>query len=247
MSSNKSKSAAAPERERLLPPALVLTFTAMVGVGLALMFPRETLRERLLGQGRAVDGLTVAYLEAWSRVAPDDTSFMSVLAEQYARSGRLDDAEKMLARMQAVQGQDLTGHILRTRIEITQQRAYAAQPESPERTERLAQMKELLAQAAAPETMRRWTLADLQTLGTQSRQIGDAQAANVFFRALGVRDPANADFYNRQLASIALAGGNYRDASQALFDAQARSKNLYEQRTLFLQALQTLQSGNLLD
>ncbi|MBU65881.1 MAG: hypothetical protein CL858_10565 [Cupriavidus sp.] len=247
MSSNKSKSAAAPERERLLPPALVLTFTAMVGVGLALMFPRETLRERLLGQGRAVDGLTVAYLEAWSRVAPDDTSFMSVLAEQYARSGRLDDAEKMLARMQAVQGQDLTGHILRTRIEITQQRAYAAQPESPERTERLAQMKQLLAQAAAPETMRRWTLADLQTLGTQSRQIGDAEAANVFFRALGVRDPANADFYNRQLASIALAGGNYRDASQALFDAQARSKNLYEQRTLFLQALQTLQSGNLLD
>jgi hypothetical protein len=52
MSSNKSKSAAAPERERLLPPALVLTFTAIVGVGLALMFPRETLRERLLGQGR---------------------------------------------------------------------------------------------------------------------------------------------------------------------------------------------------
>jgi polysaccharide biosynthesis protein PelB len=247
MSSNKSKSAAAPERERLLPPALVLTFTAMVGVGLALMFPRETLRERLLGQGRTVDGLTVAYLEAWSRVAPNDTSFMSVLAEQYARSGRLDDAEKMLERMMAVQGQDLTGHILRTRIEITQQRAYAAQPDSPERAERLALMKDLLGQATADSAMRRWSLADLQTLATQSRQIGDADAAGVLFRALGKRDPANLDFYNRQLASIALAGGNYRDSAQALFDAQARSKNLYEQRTLFLQALQTLQSGNLLD
>jgi hypothetical protein len=32
-----------------------------------------------------------------------------------------------------------------------------------------------------------------------------------------------------------------------LFEAQARAKNLYEQRTLFLQALQTLQAGNLLD
>ena len=247
MSSNKSKSAAAPERERLLPPALVLTFTAMVGVGLALMFPRETLRERLLGQGRVVDGLTVAYLEAWSRVAPNDTSFMSVLAEQYARSGRLDDAEKMLERMQAVQGQDLTGHILRTRIEITQQRAYAAQPDSPERAERLAHMKELLREATAADAMRRWTLADLQTLATQSRQVGDADAAKVLYSALGRRDPANADFYNKQLANIALAGGNYRDSAQALFDAQARSKNLYEQRTLFLQALQTLQSGNLLD
>ncbi|GJG95214.1 tetratricopeptide repeat protein [Cupriavidus pauculus] len=247
MSSNKSKSAAAPERERLLPPALVLTFTAMVGVGLALMFPRETLRERLLGQGRTVDGLTVAYLEAWSRVAPNDTSFMSVLAEQYARSGRLDDAEAMLARMLAVQGQDLTGQILRTRIEITQQRAYAAQPDTPERAERLALMKDLLKQATTADAMRRWTLADLQTLATQSRQIGDADAANVLFRVLGKRDPANADFYNKQLASIALAGGNYRDSAQALFDAQARSKNLYEQRTLFLQALQTLQAGNLLD
>lgn len=247
MSSNKSKSAAAPDRERLLPPALVLTFTAMVGVGLALMFPRETLRERLLGQGRTVDGLTVAYLEAWSRVAPNDTSFMSVLAEQYARSGRLDDAEKMLERMQAVQGQDLGGQILRTRIEITQQRAYAAQPDSPERAERLTLMRTLLKQATAPEAMRRWTLAELQTLATQSRQIGDADAAATLYRTLGARDPANADFYNKQLANIALAGGNYRDSAQALFEAQARSKNLYEQRTLFLQALQTLQSGNLLD
>ncbi|RZT36431.1 tetratricopeptide repeat protein [Cupriavidus agavae] len=247
MSSNKSKSAAAPERERLLPPALVLTFTAMVGVGLALMFPRETLRERLLGQGRTVDGLTVAYLEAWSRVAPNDTSFMSVLAEQYARSGRLDDAEAMLERMLAVQGQDLTGQILRTKIEITQQRAYAAQPDTPERAERLAHMKDLLRQATAADAMKRWTLADLQALATQARQIGDADAANVLYRTLAQRDAAKADFYNRQLATIALAGGNYRDSAQALFDAQSRAKNLYEQRTMYLQALQTLQAGNLLD
>lgn len=247
MSSNKSKSAAPAERERLLPPALVLTFTAMVGVGLALMFPRETLRERLLGQGRTVDGLTVAYLEAWSRVAPNDTSFMGVLAEQYARSGRLDDAEAMLARMQAVQGADLSGPILRTRIEIAQQRAYAALPETPERAQRLATMNELLKEATTPARMRKWTLADLQALATQSRQIGAAEPAGTLFRELAVRDAGNADFYNKQLAGIALAGGNYRDAAQALFDAQARARNLYEQRTLFLQALQTLQSGNLLD
>lgn len=247
MSSNKSKSAAPAERERLLPPALVLTFTAMVGVGLALMFPRETLRERLLGQGRTVDGLTVAYLEAWSRVAPDDTSFMGVLAEQYARSGRLDDAEAMLARMLAVKGPDLAGPVLRTRIEITQQRAYAALPETPERAQYLTRMNALLDEATAPAALRKWSLADLQALATQSRQVGAAGPAASLFRELATRDPANADDYNKQLASIALAGGNYRDSAQALFDAQARSKNLYEQRTLFLQALQTLQSGNLLD
>ncbi|WP_454766204.1 tetratricopeptide repeat protein [Cupriavidus campinensis] len=247
MSSNKSKSAAPAERERLLPPALVLTFTAMVGVGLALMFPRETLRERLLGQGRTVDGLTVAYLEAWSRVAPNDTSFMGVLAEQYARSGRLDHAEAMLARMQAMQGADLSGPILRTRIEITQQRAYAALPDTPERAERLALMNVLLKEATTPAALGKWSLGDLQVLATQSRQIGAAEPAGKLFRELAVRDPANADFYSKQLAGIALAGGNYLDSARALFDAQERSKNLYEQRTLFLQALRTLQSGNLLD
>ncbi|MFP4854738.1 hypothetical protein, partial [Paraburkholderia sp. BR14264] len=84
MSGNKSKSAAPAERERLLPPTLVLTFTAIVGIGLALMFPRETLRERLLGQGRTIDGLTMAYLEAWWKVTPDDPAFMGVLLGQHA-------------------------------------------------------------------------------------------------------------------------------------------------------------------
>ncbi len=246
MSSNKSKFAAPPERERLLPPALVLTFTAMVGIGLALMFPRETLRERLLGQGRTVDGLTVAYLEAWSRVAPDDASFMSVLAEQYALTGRLDEAEIMLARMQAVQGatgQNLAGPILRTRIDIAQQRAYAALPDTPERKQYLAQVAELLDQAAT----RRWTVQELEALAVQARQVNAQQAAARFYQQLAKADPANMDYWNRQLADIALAGGNYRDAARALFEAQQRATSMAEQRNLFLKGLQTLQSGNLLD
>ncbi|CAG9168624.1 hypothetical protein LMG23992_01223 [Cupriavidus laharis] len=243
MSGNESKSTAPVERERLLPPALVLTFTAMVGIGLALMFPRETLRERLLGQGRAVDGLTVAYLEAWWRVVPDDTGFMSVLAEQYARSGRLEDAEAMLARMQAVQGVDLSGQILRTQIDIAQQRAYAEPPESAQREQYLSRMRELMGQAVT----RDWPLADLQQLATQARQINAADAAAHFYRKLAQADRGHAEFWNRQLAEIALAGGDYRASARALFEQQARATSLADQRSLFLKALQTLQAGNLLD
>lgn len=246
MASNKSKFAAPPERERLLPPALVLTFTGMVAIGLALMFPRETLRERLLGQGRTVDGLTVAYLEAWSRVAPDDESFMGVLAEQYALTGRLEDAEAMLARMQAVQtarGLDLSPMILRTRIDIAQQRAYAALPDTPERQRYLAQVTALLDEAAG----RRWTVAELEALAVQARQVNAQRAATRLYQQLAKADPAHTDFWNRQLASIALAGGNYRDAARALFEGQQRAASVAEQRDLFLKGLQTLQSGNLLD
>lgn len=243
MPAKPSKSAAPAERERLLPPALVLTFTAMVGVGLALMFPRETLRERLLGQGRSMDGLTVAYLEAWSKAAPDDPGFMAVLAEQYARSGRLDEAEAMLARMQSLQRADLSGTILRTRIDIAQQRTWAAQPDTAERAQYLAQAQALLKEA----TTRRWTNAELQRLATQARELGATDAQARFYRELARTDRANADFWNRQLAEIAVSGGNYRDAARALFAAQARAGTLAEQRALFLKAVQTLQSGNLLD
>ncbi|SOZ08718.1 tetratricopeptide repeat protein [Cupriavidus taiwanensis] len=243
MSGNKSKSAAPAERERLLPPTLVLTFTAIVGIGLALMFPRETLRERLLGQGRTIDGLTMAYLEAWWKVTPDDPAFMGVLAEQYARTGRLEEAQAMLERMQAVQGIDLSGQVLRTRIEIAQQRAWAAQPGTAEREQNLVALRSLLDQAAG----RRWTLSDLQALATQARQAGADAAMRRFYTALASQDRQNAAFWNRQLADMAIAGGDYRDAANALFAQQAAATTLAERRALFLKAVQTLQSGNLLD
>ncbi|NOV24683.1 tetratricopeptide repeat protein [Cupriavidus necator] len=243
MSGNKLKSAAPAERERLLPPTLVLTFTAIVGIGLALMFPRETLRERLLGQGRTIDGLTMAYLEAWWKVTPDDPAFMGVLAEQYARTGRLEEAQAMLERMQAVQGTDLSGQVLRTRIEIAQQRAWAALPGTPEREQNLVQLRSLLDRAAG----RRWPLADLQALATQARQAGADEAMRRFYTALASQDRNNAAFWNRQLADLAIAGGDYRDAANALFAQQAAATTLAERRALFLKAVQTLQSGNLLD
>ncbi|WP_354674495.1 tetratricopeptide repeat protein [Cupriavidus alkaliphilus] len=243
MSGNKSKSAAPSERERLLPPTLVLTFTAIVGIGLALMFPRETLRERLLGQGRTIDGVTMAYLEAWWKVTPDDPAFMGVLAEQYARTGRLEEAQAMLERMQAVQGTDLSGQVLRTRIEIAQQRAWAALPGTAEREQNLVLLRRLLDQAAG----RRWSVADLQALATQARQAGADEAMRRFYSALASQDRNNAAFWNRQLAEMAIAGGDYRDAANALFAQQAAATTLAERRALFLKAVQTLQSGNLLD
>lgn len=267
MPSKASKSPAPPERERLLPPAFVLTFTAMVGIGLALMFPRETLRERLLGEGRAVDGLSMAYLEAWWRATPDDGGFMAVLAEQYARTGRLDEAEAMLSRLEAryaassaassaasQQGPvrnananaadaELPGQILRTRIEITQQRAFAALPDTAERKQYVEKLGGLLDQAV---TMK-WSRTDLEELATTARSINALKPAQVFYQALAKSDPARAALWNAQAASAALAGGDYQQAADALFAAQSRATDPAEQRRLYLAALKTLQSGNELD
>ncbi|MBV8271714.1 MAG: hypothetical protein JO067_05520 [Cupriavidus sp.] len=243
MSAKKSNSAAPIERERLLPPWVLLIFLVVVGTGLALIFPRETLRERLLGQGRTLDALAVAYLEAWYRVAPDDADFVEVLAEQYARTGHLEQAEALLARMASRPGGQMAGPVLRIRITIARQRANAAPPGTPARESDMRQLRELLQAATA----RQWAVAELQQLATVAREAGAQEEAVAFYRALAQKDTAHADYWNRSLATTALASGNYREAAAALFEAQARATSIDQQRSLYLEALRTLQSGNLLD
>ncbi|WP_049281206.1 hypothetical protein, partial [Ralstonia solanacearum] len=62
-------------RERLLPPWLIGTLGGLVALALAMMFPRERLETRLL-EGGKVDALSMAYLEAWLRVRPNDGEFL---------------------------------------------------------------------------------------------------------------------------------------------------------------------------
>ena len=54
-----STSPATPERQRLFSPAVILVLGLLVGVMLALAFPRERIESRLL-EGANVDSLTIA-------------------------------------------------------------------------------------------------------------------------------------------------------------------------------------------
>ncbi|WP_164178672.1 hypothetical protein, partial [Stenotrophomonas maltophilia] len=85
---------------------------------------RERLEARLL-EGGKVDALSVAYLEAWLRVRPNDREFLSVLGAQYVRTGRLAEAEAMVARMRALHDKTLDREALLLDIAIREQRAYA--------------------------------------------------------------------------------------------------------------------------
>ena len=66
------------KRPRIVPTWLVYTLT---GVVLATMYgvsPRGGLRQRVASVG-APSELSVAYLEAWSKVRPDNEEFLSLL------------------------------------------------------------------------------------------------------------------------------------------------------------------------
>lgn len=229
-------------RERLLPAWLIGTLGALIGLALALMFPRERLEARLL-EGGKVDALSVAYLEAWLRVRPNDGEFLSVLAAQYVRTGRLAEAEAMVARMRAQHDKTLDREALLLDIAIREQRAYALQPNDPQRAAMLVDLRGLLKQALDY----RWTAAELEMLAAKSRGLDQGAIAIQFYQRLAKQDVARAAQWQARTAEIALGVGEYRAAAAANFAAQATAKSLDEQRRYFIAGLKALQAGNLLD
>ena len=229
-------------RERLLPPWLIGTLGALIGLALALMFPRERLEARLL-EGGKVDALSVAYLEAWLRVRPNDGEFLSVLAAQYVRTGRLDEAEAMLARMRALHDKSVEREALLLDIAIREQRAYALPPADVRRAAMLNDLRGLLKQALDY----RWTAEELEMLAGKARALDQGAMAVQFYQRLAKQDVARAAQWQARTAEIALGVGEYRAAAAANFAAQASAKSLDEQRRYFIAGLKALQSGNLLD
>ena len=247
---NTSKSTAAPERERLVSPGSLIIFMALVGTGLAMLFPRATLQDDLLTEGRTADGITIAYLEAWTRIAPDDVDFLAILAEQYVYSGRAEKAELLLERIDSLTDRPnddiLTRRLLAIRIQITESQAYESDPESPERSQRLATLQTLLQQALAITPQ--WSLTELQNLATRAEQIGASDTAIDFYRELSRRDTARIDTYNEKLVQLSMAAGQYDTAAHILLEQLQQTNQVSQsQQEMFLQAVQTLQAGNLLD
>lgn len=233
-------------RERLLPAWLIGTLGALIGLALALMFPRERLEARLLDgttAGGKVDALSVAYLEAWLRVRPNDGEFLSVLAAQYVRTGRLEEAEAMVARMRALHDKSLDREALLLDIAIREQRAYALQPNDPQRAAMLVDLRGLLKQALGY----RWTAAELEMLAAKSRGLDQGAMAMQFYQRLAKQDVARAAQWQARTAEIALGVGEYRAAAAANFAALDTAKSIDEQRRYFIAGLKALQGGNLLD
>ncbi|MBO4123418.1 hypothetical protein J5T34_22050 [Cupriavidus gilardii] len=185
---------AAPARERLLSPACAAGFAGAVALCLALMFPREPLRDRLLGKalhaGRTMDGRTLDYLKAWLRISPLDAGLVAELAERYAGEARLDEADALLARMEPAVTDEAALPMLRARLDIARQRANAAAPDMPARERYRSELRALLRQAArmpAPPS-------DLIAFAAQARALGADDLELAFYHALACPQPSHAAF-----------------------------------------------------
>lgn len=190
--------ASAPARERLLRPSIAAGIAAAMVICLALMFPREPLRERLLGEGlqpgRPMDAPTLDYLQAWLRVSPPDAALVAELAERHAREGRLDEAEALLARIDPAVTHEAALPMLRARLDVARQRANAAVADTPARQRYRSEQRTLLWQAAAMPAVP----SDLIAFAAQARALGADDLEVAFYRALACPKPAHAAFAGRR-------------------------------------------------
>ncbi|WP_175105629.1 tetratricopeptide repeat protein [Pararobbsia alpina] len=230
------------ERARILQPWLLgLLALAVTGV-LATAYPRSTLQRRLL-DGDKPNALSVAYLEAWLRVAPDDRDFIGVLAAQYLRVGRFDDAGQLADRMAKSNDDELRHSAVLISTGIGEARAYGMTEDNPARAAAMDDLRSLFDIAAEFK----WQAPVLRTLAQRAIAAGASKAAISFYQQLSVIDHSDAVDSQMRITQLALGSRAYERAADAYFNAQSRVGSVAEQRQYFMSALAAYQSGGLLD
>ncbi|WCM24593.1 tetratricopeptide repeat protein [Paraburkholderia bryophila] len=234
-----STSPATPERQRLFSPAVILVLGALTALMLVLAYPRDKLEARLL-RGTNTDGLTIAYLEAWLRIDPDNPDVLSELTREYLKGQRIAEASRVLDRLQQSHDPAARQGALAIRVSIAQQRLYALRADDPARAARLRELDALLREAA-PYT---WDNEQLALLARQARELNDSELAARYYRQLIQRDPAHASGWLVDLAQTELGNGRYAAAANAWFEAQQHADDRDQRRARFIAGVKALQAGN---
>ncbi|MBN3765305.1 tetratricopeptide repeat protein [Burkholderia sp. Ac-20365] len=234
-----STSPATPDRQRLFSPAVILVLGLLVGVMLALAFPRERIESRLL-EGANVDGLTIAYLEAWLRVDPNNADVLSELTREYLKGQRISDATRILDRLALSRDPGARQSALAIRVSIAQQRLYALKLDDPARPARIRDLDALLHEALAYK----WDVEQLKMLAQQARGLNDNDLAARYYTLLSTSDPQHARDWLAALAQTQLGNRQHRAAADAWFAAQAQATTRNDKRAAFIAGLRALQSGN---
>lgn len=228
-------------RPRIAPTWLVAVLAGAVALTFYATHPRGGLRQRMTSNAVPSE-LSVAYLEAWLRIQPDNAEFLSMLGLQYARLGQADDAERIATKMEALHDADMTREATMLRMTLAEQQAFAIPPEDPRRAPAMDKLRERV-RAAAQLT---WSNADLQALAQRAASVDDPNLALQLYGRLAQQDAAHRTRWNGLVSRYALAVGDYHKAADAWFAQQDAATSLDDKRHFFIEGIRTLQSGNLM-
>jgi len=230
------------KRPRIAPTWLVCLMAGVVLLTIYGVSPRGGLRQRVASVG-APSELSVAYLEAWSKVRPDNEEFLSLLGAQYSYLGRTADTERIAARMDALGTDDMHRTATMLRLSVAEQRTFAIPEDDPRRARELSDLRVHLQEAAKLQ----WAPKDLEWLAQRAAAVGLPDLAVQLYARLSANDPDGRNKWDTQITRYALQVGDYRAAADAWFRQQAAARTRDEQRRCFVAGLRALQSGNLLD
>ncbi|ORC49413.1 hypothetical protein B2G74_15480 [Burkholderia sp. A27] len=230
------------KRPRIAPTWLVCLLAGVVLLTIYGVSPRGGLRQRVASVG-APSELSVAYLEAWSKVRPDNEEFLSLLGAQYSYLGRTADTERIAARMDALGTDDMRRGATMLRLSAAEQRTFAIAEDDPRRARELNDLRAHLQEAARLQ----WAPKDLEWLAQRAAGVGLPDLAMQLYARLSAHDPDGRAKWDTQITRYALQVGDYRAAADAWFRQQAAARTRDEQRRCFVAGVRALQSGNLLD
>ncbi|MER1941322.1 tetratricopeptide repeat protein [Castellaniella sp. FW104-16D08] len=229
-----------PATTRIVSPWLLGALAIFLAVFLYIVKPGTS---QLIAKIAAepLSPLSVSYLEAWLRAEPDSPRFQALLSSQYLKLGRWDDAVQVASQIESNADPVIRFASVRLQAQALEGKAFEAPADSPQRQARIAQLSQFLGRL----TDENLDIETLKLLAGVARDAGARDASRQFYQQLTRQDAAGAVHWYSALGAMALADGQYTEAADAYFQAQALVQSVVDRRQYFLAAVQSLQSGNL--
>jgi len=226
------------ERPRLASPWSIALLATMLLVVLAAIYPHQALVRRVIEA--PTNELTEAYLFNLLRTDAENPRLRLVLARNQLQAGLYDRVRETLAPVLGVRDahtrQEATWLLWQS--EETRYRRLPA--DSPERPEVLRSLRNQLTEIAGQE----WDDSFLSGIARKALALGDTRLGLSILTRLANRDEGQGAHWYAEAAREGLAGGDYRAAAEFYLIAGERSATFAEQRSNFLLAMRTMQSGN---
>ena len=228
------------ERPRLASPWSIALLGTMLLTVLAAIYPHQTLVRRVIEA--PTNELTEAYLTNLLRTDAENPELRLVLARNQLQAGLYDRVRKTLEPALSVN----SAHTRQKAIWLiwqSEEARYRRLPaDSPLRAEALRGLRIQLAEIAGEE----WDDHALAEIARKALAFGDTRLGLSLMTRLAERNDGQDTRWYAEAAEVALASAEYRAAAEFYLIAGERALTLAEQRRHFLQAMRTMQSGNLI-
>lgn len=231
-----------PERPYLAPLWLLLLLSGLVVFALIVIYPQQDLIKRLSESPESE--LSRDYLINLLRTNPDNPQLRLLLARQELAQGKFANARATL--QPSLNGADSA--LRKEALWLLWQAAEKEYERLPAKEKTVEQHHQLAQQlhALMSET---WPEERLIEIASMAFAIGEQPLAIALHQQLAQSSPNSVATADRliKVAADTLAAGNYRESAELLLLARRKTTDPAQAKRCFLNALRTLQSGNLLN